>query len=179
MAKKPVMIGNEIMNINKQGTVTKPPKAVKSLMPVYVPTSEDLDQIVAEFHQLTSNMYEIPPAKPNEEHYRQVLVPGWPKKIHYEFITRKNSTNGHKAGISLEFHYEKGDFKHLAELIQKIPQTIGAIDNNTIYCGVFYNKPSLEVHLPAVTKPYEIAVLMLELINKTKDSISAAISGVR
>ena len=82
---------------------------------VMLPTSEDLDQIVVEFHKLTSNIYEIPPAKANEEHYRQVIVREWPRNIHFEFISRKNSAKGRKAGLSLELHDENGGFLRFFE----------------------------------------------------------------
>ena len=141
---------------------------------VMLPTSEVLDQIVVEFHKLTSNIYEIPPAKANEEHYRQVIVKGWPRNIHFEFISRKNSAKGKKAGLSLELHDENGGFLRLKELIPKIAQSIGLRDDD-----IYWKNPALVKHISYFETPSKAAESMLELISNTKDSISLAIGGVR
>ncbi|MEI6206698.1 MAG: hypothetical protein WCP20_07945 [Desulfuromonadales bacterium] len=175
MAKKPVMMGHE----SALEYETRPAKAIRKSAPLAIHTIEDLDPIVVAFNNITSNRYEIPMAKENEGNYRQVIIPGWPRNIHFEFVTRKNAAKDRKAGLTLELHDENGNFLRLKECLPGIAESAGSISDVPVNCRVFWKNPALVVQLPGTLNHLEVAESMLELINRTKDSISAAISSNR
>lgn len=179
MAKKPVMLTNNVTDNKNIISNLSPSKTPKISVSHPLPTSSDLDIIVDAFNQLTSSSYEIPPAKENEDNYRQVLIPGWPRNIHYEFITRKSASKGRKPGLCIEFHDENGGFLRLKELLPNISETIGAIDGVSIGCLEYFKNPALVAQIPASKSSSDAAESMLELIRRTKDSINTAISGTR
>lgn len=54
--------------------------------------------------------------------YRQVRIPGFPIKLHYEFVSRKST------GVTAEFHVESADYKELALCLKELVEEIGNIN---------------------------------------------------
>ncbi len=140
----------------------------------FVYTSEDFDALVEAFNELTLHQFEIRKPGKKEDICRQVLIPDWPWKVHYEFIARKNATQGppkgRRVGLCLEFHCE-GDYLRRPEILQEIAHSITEIKEIPLQCLKWSNNPSLVLQIPADMNPHRVAEIMLSFIELTRSEI--------
>jgi hypothetical protein len=102
--------------------------------------------------------------------YRQVKVPGFPAKLHYEFLSRKSS------GVTAEFHIESVEYKELALVLEKMVNDISSINGGKLEFDPSWNNGLGRIRVLHKDFSSEVAAdTMLALIAATKQKIESAV----
>jgi hypothetical protein len=102
--------------------------------------------------------------------YRQVKVPGFPSKLHYEFLSRKSS------GVTAEFHIESTEHKKLSLVLEEMANDISSINGGKLEFDPSWSNGLGRIRVLHKDFSAEVAAdNMLALIATTKQKIEDAL----
>jgi hypothetical protein len=131
---------------------------------------EDLEESVRLFNEMQFKPYF---AEGGGWAYRQVKVPNFPKKLHYEFLSRK------KTGITAEFHIEDVKYKELSKVLIGLQNEFPEINGGQVLFDQDWNEGKGRLRVVQNNNSSQIAAsTMVELIRKTKEKIAIGINRI-
>lgn len=105
--------------------------------------------------------------------YRQVRIPEFPPKLHYEFISRV------KDGITAEFHIESEKYRSLAKFLKEFIKNKSRINGGEIVFDPDWNKGNGRIRVVhGNNSPSIAAQTMVELISETREKISTELKNL-
>lgn len=113
----------------------------------------------------------------NGAHFRRVLVPGWPRWLHFELFDYASQIDASRSsGLGVELHLENpqelalsGSFARLAAQLRS-SKLLGTCELDEAWWG---GSGRLRIWFPDSTLPATIALALRELIEAAKPSLSA------
>ena len=125
-------------------------------------------EIIEKYNTICQSKYKT---TGNNNRYRQIRMPNWPRSLHYEFIIRKNSMLG------IDLHNES-DLIQVNNVTKEYDQI--KIENYTIQYVI--NKGihgHLKIEVPNTEDINKIKLIMEKLIEMTKEKIEKVIGSAK
>lgn len=132
-----------------------------------IANKELLDATMNAFNELVKGAYH---AVDNGKDYRQIRIGNWPDLVHYEFMSKV------KTGVTAEIHVEVAGCDGVTRLLAELAQQPDLVPNSSVTFDPSWSKGGrLRYSCKQPDDHTALAALMLNVINRTRPLVSAAL----